>query len=81
MTTATVTVPEIEARQFSYCSAFYPARLEHEHFIVFTPDGRKAQERAEAYAASRWGVAAQVRVYPRMYIVKARACYAAGDYA
>lgn len=78
---------QIDARQFSYCSAFYPARISrpgaapHEHFIVFTPDRRRAQERAEEYAAHRWGKPATVRVYPRTYVREARACYAAGDYA
>lgn len=71
-------VDAIERRDFTWCSAFYPERLAHEHFVVMTPDRGAAQDRAELYAAERWGKAAQVSVYPRTYVVKARAAYAAG---
>ena len=68
----------IETRQFTWCSAFYPERLEHEHFVVMTPDRQAAQARAELYAAQHWGKPAKVNVYPRTYVRKARAAYAAG---
>jgi len=71
-------VPVIESRQFTYCSAFYSARLEHEHFIVMTPDRREATERAWAFAREQWGEPTHVNVYPRNYVAKARPLYALG---
>ena len=69
---------QVEAREFTYCSAFYPALLEHRHFIVMTPDRREAQERAEAFAAQQWGRPEHVNVYPRTYVRKARVAFLAG---
>lgn len=75
---STASVDAIEAREFSWCSAFYPERLAHEHFVIMTPDRGWAQDRAELYAAEHWGKAANVNVYPRTYVRKARAAYAEG---
>ena len=69
---------QIEAREFTWCSAFYPAILDHRRFVVMTPDKREAQERAVTYATVQWGEPASVNVYPRTYVRKARAAYAAG---
>jgi hypothetical protein len=69
---------EIEARNYTYCSAFYSTTLEHRHYVVMTPDRGEARQRAEAFAADMWGQPTHVSVYPRNYITKARALYAAG---
>lgn len=89
--TARPDAPQIAARQFTYCSAFYPARITarllsatapepHEHFLVMTPDRADAHARAVAYATERWGAPKSVNVYPRTYVREARKLYAAGDF-
>ena len=69
---------EIEARNFTWCSAWYPAELNHYKFVVMTPDKREAERRAMAYATRVWGEPTSVNVYPRTYVRKAKAAYAAG---
>jgi hypothetical protein len=81
MPVKTADAPEIAARQFTYCSAFYAPQLEFRKFLIMTPDRREAHARAVAYAAERWGEPTSVNVYPRNYVAKARVLYAAGEYA
>lgn len=81
MTSENTTSAQIEARQFTYCSAFYPDRLEHEHFIVMTTDRKLAHARAFLYATERWGEPQHVNIYPRNYVAKARRLYAEGRVA
>jgi hypothetical protein len=69
---------EIEARNFTFCSAWYPAALTHHDYIVMTPARREAQERAMAYAVERWGQPEHVNVYPRKYVKDARRLFALG---
>ena len=69
---------EIEARNFTYCSAWYPANLTHHDFVVMTPSRPEAQARAQAYAVARWGQPEHVNVYPRKYVKDARRLFAAG---
>ena len=69
---------QIEARNFSWVSAFYPNELTHMHFVVMTPDRKEAEKRAMDYATLAWGKPETVRVYPRTYVRKARKAYAEG---
>ena len=69
---------QIEARQFTWCSAFYPAILEHRRFVVMTPDRKAAHQRAVAFATEHWGEPQHVNVYPRTYVRKAREAFALG---
>jgi hypothetical protein len=69
---------EIEARNFTYCSAWYPAKLTHHDFIVMTPSRPAARKRALAYAVERWGQPADMSVYPRKYVKDARRLFALG---
>ena len=80
MSAATLSVPEIEAREFTYCSATYTSPLAFRKFLVMTPNVPEARERARAYAVARWGEPDLIHLYPRNYVAKARALYAAGEH-
>ena len=71
---------EIEARNFTWCSAFYPDMLLHQHFVVMTPVRGEARDRAAVYAREHWGEPKTIHVYPRTYVRDARAAYRAGHH-
>ena len=72
---------DIEARNFTYCQAFYTDPWNCRGFLVMTPAKAEASERAKAFAtghAEAWGEPAKILLYPRNYVRKARELYAAG---
>ena len=72
---------QIEARQFTYCQAFYSNPFNVRGFLVMTPAKGEATKRATAFAAGRssaWGEPTRILLYPRNYVKKARELYAAG---
>jgi hypothetical protein len=72
---------EIEARNYTYCQAFYSNPWAVRRFLVMTPAKAEATERAEVYAAAHaeaWGEPTKILLYPRNYVRKAREMYAAG---
>jgi hypothetical protein len=72
-------LPEIEARNYTYCSATYHApELTFRKFLVMTPYVTEAQERAHAYARQHWGEPDNIHYYPRNYVRKARDLYLLG---
>jgi hypothetical protein len=73
-----MTAEQIEARNFTYCSAFYPEQLSHGHFIVGTASRKEALQRAHAFAEATWGEPKHINVYPRTYVKEARSLYARG---
>lgn len=74
------TLANVEARNYTYCSATYESPLTFRKFLVFTPSKPEAQRRALAYARARWGEPKLIHVYPRNYLKQARALLAAGDH-
>ena len=69
---------QIEARNFTWCSAFYPALLTHRHFVVMTPVRRDAEQRAWTYAREHFGEPKLINVYLRTYVRDARAAFRDG---
>ena len=72
---------QIEARQFTYCQAFYSNPFNCRGFLVMTPAKAEATRRAEAYAAAHaeaWGEPTKILLYPRNYVKKAREMFALG---
>jgi hypothetical protein len=72
---------EIEARNFTYCQAFYSNPFNVRGFLVMTPAKTQADRRAWTYAlghAGTWGEPTKILLYPRNYVKKARELYAAG---
>lgn len=80
MTTSSIetTGSPIEARDYTYCTAYYSDPFTVRRFLVMTPSGPEARHRAEAYARARWGEPSNVHVYPRNYVKQARALFAGG---
>ena len=72
---------EIEARNYTYCQAFYTNPWNCRGFLVMTPAKAEAAKRAATFAARRaeaWGEPAKILLYPRNYVKQARGLYAAG---
>ena len=72
---------EIEARNYTYCQAFYTNPWNVRRFLVMTPAKAEASKRAKAFAAGHaeaWGEPTKILLYPRNYIKNARQMYADG---
>jgi hypothetical protein len=84
-----VSDPRIEAREYTYVTAFYrdavPVDERHplgwahrsEPFVVMTPYKSQAVPGAEMYA-KRFGTPTEIHYYPRNYIKAARQFFEAG---
>jgi hypothetical protein len=72
---------EIEARNYTYCQAFYTNPWNVRGFLVMTPARAAAAKRAKVFAAGHaeaWGEPTKILLYPRNYVKQARGLYAAG---
>ena len=69
---------QVEAREYSYCSATYRDPLRWQKFLVWTPHRKDAVLRATRYARQTWGQPDEIRVYPRNYVRQARQLLAVG---
>ena len=72
-----MTAADIEARNFTYCSATYHEPLRWEKFLVPAVKVKEARAQAEAYALAQWSKPSRIHLYPRNYVVKARELFAA----
>lgn len=71
----------IEARDFTFCQAFFSEPWDCRTFVVMTPARPEARKRADAYAAQRYErTPAKINLYPRTYVKDARKLYAAGKH-
>ncbi len=75
-----MTAADIEARNFTYCSAVYHEPLRFEKFLVPTGLVKKARPIALRYATAAWGEPVKLYLYPRTYVKEARALFAEGRY-
>ncbi len=75
-----MTSADIEAREYTYCSATYHDPLRWEKFLVPAVKVAEARRQAEAYALAQWGEPSQIHLYPRNYVKNARALYASGRF-
>ncbi len=73
-----MTPEQIEARDYTYCSATYGNPLTFRKFLVGSPLSAEAKVRALAYATKQWGEPVKINLYPRNYVAKARALFADG---
>jgi hypothetical protein len=67
-----MTPAQIDARDFSYVSAFYANPYGVRHFLVGSPFRAEARRRAWAYATTQWGQPKSISIYPRTYVREAR---------
>ena len=73
-----MTPEALETRDYTFCVATYGDPLRFHRFLIGTPSKPEAIQRATAFAVGRWGQPERISVYPRNYIRKARALFAAG---
>lgn len=68
----------LEGRNYTFCTATYTDPFTTREFLLGTPSRPEALRRAEAFAEARWGKPKRLYCYPRNYIRRARALFAAG---
>jgi hypothetical protein len=73
-----LTLEQVEARDFTFCTAVYGNPLRFERFIVGTGLKSEAEPRARAFATEQWGEPEKLWLYPRTYIKDARRLLAEG---
>ena len=71
----------IEARDFTFCQAFFSNPYGVRTFVVMTPSKTQARRRAAVYAGRRFEQEpTKILLYPRTYVKDARELYAAGKH-
>lgn len=74
-----VTLAQIEAKDFSMAQAFYSQpEFAVRQFVVGSPFKPEATARAWAFATQTWGRPDKLFVYPRTYVAKCRKLLAEG---
>lgn len=75
----TVTLLDVENRNYTYCQTFFHSARGPEYFLVGTPFKRAAEVRADRWARQQFGDdVSRICLYPRNYIVRARQLVAEG---
>jgi hypothetical protein len=75
-----MTSQQLEARDYSLCTALYRTPLRWHEFLVGTAVKAERESRARAYALAHWGEPAGIDIYPRNYIKQARTLFAVGKH-